>query len=103
MDVDDVIHCQKLSHILTPRGGVNGDDVPAERVSGDVDHADLPDGVATLQKFIWRPQLLLVDDNIDELDSGSGNGYGFRATGTLTDGVLHFLVVTIARQVRFCY
>ena len=77
------------------------DDVSVDQrcdgVAGDVDRVDLPDGVIPLHKFIWRPRRLRVGDYIDELDSGSGYGDGFRVTCTLTHGVLRLLVVIMIR------
>ena len=86
---------------------MDGDDIPVDQrcdgVVEDFDRVDLPDGVTPLHKFIWRPRRLLVGDYIDELDSGNGEGDGFRVTCTLTNGVLHFLVVIMVRQIRLLY
>ena len=60
-------------------------------MSGDVDHVDLPDGVTPLHKFIWRPGPLIVGDYIDELDSESRDGDGFRVACSLTNGVIRFM------------
>ena len=60
-------------------------------VSGDVDQVYLPDGVTLLHKFIWRPGPLRVGDYIDEIDSESGDGDGFRIACSLTNGVIRFM------------
>ena len=105
-----------LSHVLTPRGWCRRWQRRAGRstLSWSVwrpDHVDLPDGVTPLHKFIWRPEPLSVGDYIDELDSGSrdGDGFrgrdgdGFRVSCTPHKCCFTFLVVTTVRQVRLLY
>ena len=66
-------------------------DQRCDGMSGDVGQVDLPDGVTLLHKFIWRPETLRVGDYIDEIDSGSGDGDGFRVACSLTNGVIRFM------------